>query len=46
MLDVMIEDCFLSDYFFDIQQRWTPYMVAYFLPDGKGGYRIQLAYCE
>ena len=33
-LDVMIEDCFLSDYF-DIQQRWTPYMVAYFLPDGK-----------
>ena len=33
-LDVMIEDCFVSEYY-DDGKRWSPFLVAYFLPEGK-----------
>ena len=33
-LDVMIEDCFVSEYY-DYGERWSPFLVAYFLPEGK-----------
>ncbi len=33
-LDIMIEDCFLREYY-DYEQRWGPWLVAYFLPEGK-----------
>lgn len=33
-LDIMIEDCFIREYF-NYGERWTPYLVAYFLPEGK-----------
>ena len=33
-LDVMIEDCFVSEYY-DYGERWSPFLVAYYLPEGK-----------
>ena len=30
----MIEDCFVSEYY-DDGKRWSPFLVAYFLPEGK-----------
>ena len=33
-LDVMIEDCFISEYY-DYGERWSPFLVAYYLPEGK-----------
>lgn len=33
-LEIMIEDCFLRDYY-DFGNRWSPYLVSYFLPEGK-----------
>ena len=33
-LEVMIEDCFVSEYY-DYGERWCPYLVAYYLPEGK-----------
>lgn len=29
-LDVMIEDCFVSEYY-DYGERWSPFLLAYFL---------------
>lgn len=33
-LDIMFEDCSIREYY-DYGERWTPYLVAYFLPEGK-----------
>ena len=33
-LEVMIEDCFVSEYY-DYGKRWSPFLVAYYLPEGK-----------
>ena len=33
-LDIMIEDCFIREYY-DFGARWSPYLAAYFLPEGK-----------
>ena len=33
-LEVMIEDCFVSE-FYDYGERWSPFLVAYYLPEGK-----------
>lgn len=33
-LDILIKDCSLHDYY-DYGMRWAPYLVAYFLPEGK-----------
>lgn len=30
----MIEDCFVSEYY-DYGERWSPFLVAYYLPGGK-----------